>query len=143
MRRCWRVQGIGGKGDCDLRFSSGGRGGLDADGVARRGLGVEGDDDLFGGRCVEREAGVVGGDGHEAAATVDEDGEFDLGGAAVVEEFVEGGFDGAAGKEDVVDEDHGGAVDVGRDVGGGEFLRDGMTEDVVAVEGDVDGADGS
>lgn len=128
-----RTGGNGGPG-------CGGR--LDADGVALRGLGVEGDDDLFGGRRGEREAGVVGGDRHEAAAAVDEDGELDLGGAAVVEEFVEGGFDGAAGKEDVVDEDHGGAVDVGRDVRGGELLRDGMAEDIVAVEGDIHGAGG-
>ncbi len=121
----------------------GGRGGSgrhDADGVAGGRGGIEGDDDLFLGKRGDEEAGVIGGDGHQAAAAVDEDGEFDFGRAAVVEEFVEGGFDGAAGEEDVVDEDDRGAMDIGGDVRGGEFFRDGVATDVVAVEGDVDGA---
>jgi hypothetical protein len=69
---------------------------LDADGVAGGGRGVEGDDDFFGGSGREREARVVGGDGHEATAAVHEDGEFDFGGATVVEEFIEGSFHSAA-----------------------------------------------
>ena len=124
------------------RGGTGGRRRLDPDGIARRRFQVEGDDDLFFGSRSEREAGVVGGDGHEAAAAVDEDGEFDFGGTAVVEEFIEGGFDGATGKKDIVDENDGSAVDVGRDVRGGEFFRDWVAQDVVAVEGDIDGAGG-
>ncbi len=103
-------------------------------------MGVEGDDDFLGGGGGQGEADVVGGDGHEVVAPVDKDGEFDLGGAAVVEEFVEGGFDGAAGEEDVVDEDDVGAVDVGGEDGGRELLGDGVAADVVAVERDVDDA---
>ena len=73
-------------------------------------------------------------------AAVDEDGEFDFGGAAVVEEFVESGLDGAAGEKDIVDQDDVGAVDVGREHGGRELFGDGITADVVAVKGDVDDA---
>mgnify|MGYP000213912938 CR=1 FL=1 len=78
--------------------------------------------------------------GQAAAAAVNEDGQLDAGGAAVVEEFVEGGLHGAAGVEHVVHEDHGGAVDVVRDDGRREFLGDRIAADVVAVEGDVDRA---
>ena len=113
---------------------------LDADGVAVGGVGVKGDDDFFVSGRGEGEAGVVGGDGHEATAAVNEDGEFDFGGATVVEEFVEGSFHGATGEEDVVNEDDGGPVDVSGDVRRGKFLGDGVAADVVAVEGDVDGA---
>ena len=113
---------------------------MDADGVAGRGVGVKGDDDFFISGRGEGEAGIVGGDGHEATAAVNEDGEFDFGGATVVEEFVEGSFHGATGEEDVVNEDDGGTVDVSGDVRRGKFLGDGVAADVVAVEGDVDGA---
>ena len=113
---------------------------MDADGVAGRGVGVKGDDDFFVSGRGECKAGVVGGDGHEATAAVNEDGEFDFGGATVVEEFVEGRFQGAAGEEDVVDEDDGSAVDVSGDVRRGEFLGDRVAADIVAVKGDVDGA---
>ena len=86
------------------------------------------------------EADVIGGDGHEVVAAIDEDGEFDFGGAAVIEELIEGGFDRAAGEEDVVDENDPGAVDVGGQNGGREFFWDGIAADVVAVKRDVDGA---
>ena len=105
-------------------------------------MGVEGDNNFLGGGGGQGQAGVVGGDGHEVVATVDEDGEFDFPGAAVVEELVEGGFDGATGEEDVVDEDDIGAVDVGGEDGGRELLGDGVAADVVAVKGNVDDAGG-
>jgi hypothetical protein len=73
-------------------------------------------------------------------AAIDEDGEFDLGGAAVIKELVEGGFDGATGEENVVDKNDAGAVDVGGQDGGRKFFRDGIAADVVAVKRDVDGA---
>ena len=56
--------------------------------------------------------------------------------------LVEGGFDGATGEEDVVDEDDIGAVDVGGEDGGRELLGDGVAADVVAVKGNVDDAGG-
>ena len=103
-------------------------------------MGVEGDNNFLGGGGGQDQAGVVGGDGHEVVAPVDEDGEFDFRRAAVVEELVEGGLDGATGEEDVVDEDDVGAVDVGGENGGRELLRDGVAADVVAVKRNVDNA---
>jgi hypothetical protein len=103
-------------------------------------VGVKGDDDFIDSGRGECKTGIVGGDGHEATAAVNEDGEFDFGGATVVKEFVEGRFHGAAGEEDVVDEDDGSAVDVSGDVRRSEFLGDRVAADIVAVEGDVDGA---
>ena len=63
--------------------------------AARLQLGTDAADAPHIGRG-EGEAGVVGGDGHEATAAVNEDGEFDFGGATVVEEFIEGSFHSAA-----------------------------------------------
>lgn len=59
----------------------------------------------------------------------------------MIEEFVEGGFDGVVGEEDVVYEDDGGGVYIDGDVCGGEFFGDGIVVDVVVVEGDVEGVD--
>ena len=103
-------------------------------------MGVEGDNNFLGGGGGQGQADVIGGDGHEVVAPVDEDGEFDFRRAAVVEELVEGGLDGATGEEDVVDEDDVGAVDVGGENGGRELLGDGVAADVVAVERNVDDA---
>ncbi len=83
-----------------------------------------------------------GFDGELAVAAVDEHGELDAARASVIEEGVEGGTNGAAGVEDVVDQDdvlvldvelHGAGADLGAMADGGE---------VVAVESDVEGADG-
>ena len=111
-----------------------------AKGSTRRRTAVEEDDDFFGCGGGEVEPDVIGGDGHEVVAAIDQDGEFDLGGAAVIKELVEGGFDGATGEENVVDKNDAGAVDVGRQNGGRKFFRDGIAADVVAVKRDVDGA---
>lgn len=58
----------------------------------------------------------------------------------MVEEFVERGVDGASGEEHVIDQDDVGVIHVKGDEGGGEFLGDGVTADVIAVKRDVDGA---
>lgn len=105
-------------------------------------LGVEVDDYFFVGGGGEGEGAVIGGEREAAAAAVDEDGELDDRGAAVIEKFVEGGFEGAAGEEDVVEEDDVGVGDVDREARGKKLLGDGMAADVVAVEGDVEGAGG-
>ena len=103
---------------------------------------AEEDAEVFGGTGGAEEPAVVWLDGEFAVAAVDEDGEFDAGGAADVEEAVDGGADGAAGVEDVVDEDDvavgGGEGDVGAAGGVGdiEIAR------VVVVERDVERADG-
>ena len=88
-------------------------------------------------------ADVVGADRQLAVAAVAEDGELDPLRAAVVEEGLDRGADGAAGEEDVVDEDDGALGEVEVDVGGvDDRLRGGrLGADVVAVEGDVDVAD--
>lgn len=140
VRRWRRVQGMGKFRFRNFAFRLLGGHCADGDAVAGGILAVEGDDDFLGGGGGHGKADVVGGDGHEVVATVDEDGEFDLRGAAVVEEFVECGLDGAAGEEDVVDEDDVGAVDVGREHGGRELFGDRIAADVVAMKGDVDDA---
>ena len=88
-------------------------------------------------------ADVVGAEGQLAVAAVAEDGELDPARAAVVEERLDRGADGAAGEEDVVDEDDGALGEVEVDVGGvDDRLRGGrLGADVVAVEGDVEVAD--
>ena len=93
-------------------------------------------------------ADVVGADRQLAVAAVDEDGELDAVGPAVVEERLDRGADRAAGVEDVVDEDDRPAVE--REVElrrADERLRRerrlaGAHHHVVAVEGDVDRAEG-
>ncbi len=73
-------------------------------------------------------------------APVAEHGELDPGRAAVVEEGVDAGPDGAAGEEHVVDQHHGAAVDGEVEPGGvDDRLVIGCAgTDVVTVEGDVD-----
>ena len=115
-----------------------GCGGLDLNGVAGRIGGIEVDDNFFVIAGRERQAGVVGGNGQAAATAVGEDGEFDLGRAAVVEKFIERGLGRATGEQHVIDQDDGGAVHVGGNVRGRKFLRDGVAADVVAMEGDVE-----
>lgn len=71
-------------------------------------------------------------------AAVDEDGELDRAGAADVAEGVEGGADGAAGEEHVVDEDDQASVDaVTGDLGAAEGARR-LHPQVVPVHGDVE-----
>lgn len=70
-------------------------------------------------------------------SAIDEDREFDFPGTTVIEEFIKSGLHGAAGKEDVIDENDGGAVDIDGDLRRRKFLRDGMAADVVAVKGNV------
>ena len=74
---------------------------------------------------------------------VGEDGELDPLRAAVVEERVDRGADGAAGEEDVVDEDDRPALEVEVEVRGVDDRGVGRraAADVVAVEGDVDVAE--
>jgi hypothetical protein len=115
-----------------------GCGGLDPNGVAGRIGGIEADDNFFVIAGREGQAGVVGGDGQAAAAAVGEDGEFDFGRAAVVEEFIERGLGGATGEQHIVHQDDGGAVDIGGNVRGRKFLRDGIAADIVAMEGDIE-----
>src|SRR5919197_4523463 len=93
-------------------------------------------------------ADVIGSDRELAVATVDEDGELDPVGPAVVEERLDRSPDRPAGVEDVVDEDDGltleREIERGRaDDGLRMERRAGAAHlDVVAVEGDVDGACG-
>src|SRR5262249_9744811 len=97
---------------------------------------------LAGGREVL--ADVVGADRELAVAAIGEDGELDAGRTAVFEQRVDRSADGAAGGEDVVDEDHGAALEVG---GALRVADDRLPAarclpvadvDVVSVEGDVE-----
>jgi len=85
---------------------------------------------------IDGAADIVGLDGELAAiAAVDEDAEFDFGGAAEVQQGVESRADGAARPEDVVDEDDLFVRDGEGDIGLVKLVQTGA--DVVAVEGDV------
>ena len=97
-------------------------------------------DHLFAARR-EVLADVVGTDGQLAVASVDHDGELDRLGPPEVAQRVEGGPDGAPGEEDVVDQDHHPSGQVEGDVGD-RLGQDRAQADVVAVEGDVEAADG-
>ena len=85
-------------------------------------------------------ADEAGFDGKLAMAAVDEDEQLHALGAALVEESVECGTDGAAGVEHVVHEDDVAAIDVEADVA---FFDDGAGAgggEVVAIEADVEHA---
>ena len=87
-------------------------------------------------------ADIVGPDRQLAVAAVDEDGKLDALGAAEVDHGVEGGADRPAGEEDVVDEDDALAGDVEGDVAGRDLDAGAAGREVVAVEADVEDADG-
>src|SRR5580692_1470481 len=81
--------------------------------------------------------------GHFAMAAVDQDAERDALGPPEVEEAVHGGANGAAGVKHVVDEDEIHLVDAEADVG---RLQNGLGRDfreIVAIESNVEGADGN
>ena len=89
-------------------------------------------------------ADVVGPDRQLAVAAVGEHGELDARRAAVLEQRVDRGADRAAGVEDVVDEDHGAALELEVEL---RVAHDRLRAprrlaaadvDVVAVEGDVE-----
>src|SRR4051812_32608546 len=97
--------------------------------------------DLFPGRRHVL-ADMVGADGELPVATVDEDGETDRLRPAEVDERVHRGPDRPAGVENVVDEDDRRAVQIEGQV---RALHDRLLRNerqVVAVERDVEGADG-
>ncbi len=74
-------------------------------------------------------------------SAVDEDREADRARAAVIDERVHRGADGAPGEEHIVDEDDHAPIDGERDL---RFANDGRVADarqVVAIEGDVDRAE--
>ena len=116
--------------------------GADRDLVDPVGL-LEADEDALVARGRQVLADVVGADRELAVAAVGEHGELDPGRAAVVEQGVDRRPHGAAGEEDVVDEDHGAAVEVEVEVGGvDDRLGAGLAAgEVVAVEGDVEVAE--
>jgi hypothetical protein len=98
--------------------------------------------DNFGGARLHVAADVLCFDGHFAMAALDKNAERNAPGAAEVEKAVHGGTDGAAGVEDVVDEDEVHVVNAERDIGRLEY---GVGRDfgkVVAIESDVESADG-
>ncbi len=74
-------------------------------------------------------------------ASIDEDGELDGARTAEVVEGIERGAGGAAAVEDIIDEDDRPLIDVAGNLGREDLGRESMIE-VVAVHGDVDGADG-
>ncbi len=98
-------------------------------------------DDLLA-RCRHVLAHVVGADGQLAMAAVDQDGQADGPRPPEVDQGIHRAANGSAGIQHVVDEDDRGAVEVEGQV---RALDDGLLGDqreVVAVEGDVECADG-
>ena len=87
-------------------------------------------------------AHVVGADRELAVAAVDEDREADRLGPPEVDQRVHRRPDRAARVQDVVDEDDRAAVEVERDLGALDDRLLGDERQVVAVEGDVERADG-
>jgi len=90
----------------------------------------------------DRQPGEVGPDRQLAMAAVDQDDQADLRGPAEVADRVEGGSDGPAGVEDVVDEDDLRAVDGEGDLGPAEHGPAVAVAEVIAVERDVERPDG-
>jgi hypothetical protein len=104
------------------------------------GLG-EGDGDVVVAGGGDGQAGEVGGDRKFAPAAVDQHDQRDPRRAAEVEEFVERGAHGAAGEEDIVDQDDGAPVEREGDVGRPDDGLFRQAVEVVAVEGDVEAAE--
>ena len=102
---------------------------------------LEPDADLLGGGGGQVLADVVGADGQFPVAAVDQHGEADDARAAEVDDGVQGGADGAAGVEDVVDQHHDLVVDAGARQLGGVRRAGGLVREVVAEHGDVELAD--
>ena len=71
-------------------------------------------------------------------SAVDQDGEFHLGGSAVVGKSVESGADRATGKKNVIDEDDVRSVYWKRDIAFLEFRVRVEVLEIVAVEGDIE-----
>ena len=112
---------------------------FDANRIAPGRSGIEVHHDFFIFPGGQGHAGIVGDNRQPAAAAVDEHGKFDLRGSTLIKKLVERGLDRAAGKQHVVDQNHGGALDVAGNVRRGKFLGNGIAADVVAVERDIDG----
>ena len=123
----------------DFRFQSGG---ADLESVLRGVGGVEPHNDFLGVGGGDGEAAIVGGQRQPAAAAINEDGEFDFFGTPVIEEFGEGGLHGAAGEEHIINKYDRGAIDVVRNDGRSEFLRDRVPADVVPMKRNIDRAEG-
>ena len=83
----------------------------------------------------------VGADRKLAVTTVHEDGESDRARASVIDERIHRRADGAAGEEDVVDEDDNAVVDGERDLRLTHHRRVADARQVVAVERDIDRAE--
>jgi hypothetical protein len=114
--------------------------GNDGDGVASRLGAIETHDDLGRGGNFEGKSGVIGGNRKLAAGAIDEHGQLDFSGAAMVKKLVERGFDGAAGEQHVVNQDHGRASHIDGDACGAELLGDRLALDVVAVKRNIESA---
>src|SRR5262249_42668105 len=98
-------------------------------------------DDLDVGR-LDDSADEFGFDREFAVAAIDQDEELDAGRAAVVEEGVEGGSDGAAGVEYVVHQDDVLAGDFELNVGSAYDRLDIDGAEIVAIEVDIEDAHG-
>ena len=85
---------------------------------------------------------VVGPHGQLPVTAVDEDHEADGRGTPEGEDGVQGGADGAAGEEDVIDQHHRAIVDRHGDLGLGQRAWSTLAAtDVVAIQGHVERAD--
>ena len=99
--------------------------------------------DDFGIAGLDGAANVLRFDGHFAVAAIDQDAERNALRTTEIKESIHGGADGASGIKNVIDEDEVHAVYAERDMGG---LQNGLRGDlgqIIAIEGDVEGADGN
>ncbi len=101
----------------------------------------EPDPDLLGGGGGEVLADVVRADGQFPVAAVDQHRKADDARAAEVDDRVEGGPDGPAGVQDVVNQHHNLVVDAGAGKLGGVRRAHGLVREVVAEHGHIQLAD--
>jgi len=125
--------------------SAGGRGGprsatLDPNEIAAKAIGVEIYDNLFILLRVETHAGKVCGKRKSATTAIHQYGEFHFIGPAMIEQFIKRSLGGTTREKHVINEDDVLAVNIPWDVGGRDILRNRMVSDVIAVEGNIQGA---
>jgi hypothetical protein len=91
--------------------------------------------------CGERNPHKIGTNRHFTMAAIDQYGELDLAGAAVVRNGIERGADGPAGEKNVIDEDDGGIIEWYIDLAALEFRVFAEMAEVIAVERDIEDAE--
>src|SRR5690606_33798735 len=98
---------------------------------------ITGQVDTGVGRHVDTSGAQGCGDRQLASAAIDQYGKLDRCRTAIIEELVHGATDGAAGVQNVVDQDEMLAIHIEGDVGGKHLMVQADTIEVIAIEADV------